>query len=98
MQTIVSSDRLPRLPVGIELTLTERRTMATKYKYYVNDKEQDNGDNEVHKEGCTYMPNAGNRTYLGEFEKCEGAVTEAKKTYPDTANGCATCSSDCHTG
>jgi hypothetical protein len=66
-------------------------------KYYVNDKEQSNGDNEVHKAGCAWMPDEKNRTYLGEFDSCEGAVKEAKKTYPKTANGCKHCSNACHT-
>jgi hypothetical protein len=71
--------------------------MATNYKYYVNTKAQSNGDNEVHKDGCAWMPDPKNREYLGELESCEGAVEEAKKTYPDTANGCIHCSEECHT-
>ncbi|HEX8392938.1 MAG TPA: hypothetical protein VF665_11320 [Longimicrobium sp.] len=65
-------------------------------KYYVNDEAQANGDHEVHKTGCAWMPEK-NRTYLGEFDSCEGAVTKAKKTYPRTANGCYYCSNACHT-
>jgi hypothetical protein len=75
----------------------ERCTVATKYKYYVNTKAQSNGDNEVHKDGCGWMPSKENQKYLGEFESCEGAVKEAKKTYPNTANGCYYCSNACHT-
>lgn len=71
--------------------------MATRYKYYVNTKAQSNGDNEVHKDGCEWMPSKENQKYLGEFESCAEAVEEAKKTYPDTANGCAHCSKECHT-
>lgn len=66
-------------------------------KYYVNTRAQANGDNEVHKEGCASMPAVENRMYLGEFTSCEGAVKEAKKTYPKTANGCKHCSNACHT-
>lgn len=72
--------------------------MATRNKYYVNTRAQSNGDNEVHKDGCTRMPSAENRKYLGEFESCADAVREAKKTYPTTANGCYYCSYACHTG
>lgn len=66
-------------------------------KYYVHTLEQSNGDHEVHKEGCQWMPSAENRKYLGDFTTCAEAVKEAKKTYSQS-NGCATCSSACHTG
>jgi hypothetical protein len=65
-------------------------------KYYVNKHAQSNGDHEVHKSGCTYMPLTENRIYLGEFSSCKGAVTEAKKTYTKS-NGCYYCSRECHT-
>lgn len=65
--------------------------------YYVNTEAQSNGDHEVHKDGCRWMPSPENRKYLGDFESCEGAVKEAKKTYPHAANGCIHCSPDCHT-
>lgn len=65
--------------------------------YYVNKNAQDNGDHEVHKSGCTFMPNEENRKYLGTFDNCYGAVLEAKKTYPQS-NGCKFCSIECHTG
>ncbi|MCZ4245263.1 hypothetical protein [Pedobacter punctiformis] len=65
-------------------------------KYYVNENAQSNGDHEVHHEDCRYLPAASNRKYLGEYNSCEGAVKEAKKTY-STANGCETCSKACHT-
>lgn len=64
--------------------------------YYVNKNQQRNGDHEVHKEGCSYMPNLENREYLGDYSSCRPAVTEAKKRYPK-ANGCAHCSPECHT-
>lgn len=64
-------------------------------KYYVNKNAQDNGDHEVHKAGCSYMPLEHNRKYLGEFITCRSAVTEAKKTYTQS-NGCYYCSNTCH--
>ena len=67
-------------------------------KYYVNTEAQRNGDHEVHKTGCAWMPAEKNRKYLGEFDSCVGAVKEAKKTYLKTANGCVHCSKACHTG
>ena len=64
--------------------------------YYVNKNAQDNGDHEVHKSGCDWMPDPQNRLYLGDFPNCQGAVKEAKKTYPQS-NGCYYCSNECHT-
>lgn len=68
--------------------------MAT--RYYVNSNAQANGDHEVHRTGCNYMPNAGNAKYLGLFESCGPAVREAKKHYRKV-NGCYYCSLPCHT-
>lgn len=65
-------------------------------KYYVNKNTQSNGDHEVHVTGCTFMPEADNRKYLGEFSSCYGAVAEAKKTFPQS-NGCYFCCNPCHT-
>ena len=67
-------------------------------RYYVNDTAQaSSGDHEVHRQGCTWMPNPENRTYLGDFETCYPAVRAAKRIYPN-ADGCYWCSRDCHTG
>lgn len=65
-------------------------------KYYVNRREQANGDHEVHHQDCPYLPSADNRIYLGEFSNCKLAVAVAKNHF-DQVNGCRTCSSECHT-
>jgi len=65
-------------------------------RYYVNRNEQPNGDHEVHKEGCDWMPEDENRKYLGNFDNCSDAVKEAKKTYSQS-NGCYYCCNACHT-
>ena len=65
--------------------------------YYVNSNPQDNGDHEVHENGCTQGADPANQVGLGYHASCYGAVTEAKKTY-STANGCAYCCPDCNTG
>lgn len=65
--------------------------------YYVNKNAQQNGDHEVHKEGCSWMPELSNRLYLGDFTSCEPAVREAKKHYSQS-NGCYYCCNACHTG
>lgn len=65
-------------------------------KYYVNDNVQFNGDHEVHREDCQYLPQPQNRVYLGEYSNCEPAVTKAKGHYKQV-NGCKTCCANCHT-
>lgn len=64
-------------------------------RYYVNKNAQANGDHEVHREGCSYMPAPENRIYLGDFASCGPAKQEAKKHY-STADGCYYCSNACH--
>lgn len=66
-------------------------------RYYVNKNAQANGDHEVHRDGCQWMPLPANRLYLGDFNTCGPAKTEAKKHYAK-ADGCAHCSPACHTG
>ena len=63
--------------------------------YYVNVRQQKNGDNEVHVSDCGWCPADG--LYVGEHGSCHGAVSQARLRYPN-ANGCAYCCADCHTG
>lgn len=65
--------------------------------YYVNQNAQANGDHEVHKTGCNFIPEPENRTFLGDFSYCSSAVTEAKRYYTQV-NGCYYCANPCHTG
>ncbi len=65
-------------------------------RYYVNSNAQANGDHEVHKTGCNYMPEAKNSEFLGMFDSCAPAVREARKLYKQS-NGCFYCSRACHT-
>lgn len=64
--------------------------------YYVNKKEQSNGDHEVHTSNCSYLPATENRLDLGYLASCSDAVKEAKKAYPQS-NGCYYCCRACHT-
>lgn len=64
--------------------------------YYVNKNAQANGDHEVHRRGCSWMPLPENRIYLGSFLSCHGAVAAASM-YFLRVNGCYYCSSACHT-
>jgi hypothetical protein len=65
-------------------------------KYYVSKNAQSNGDHEVHRIGCTHMPDVENRILLGSFEHCSEAVKEAGKHY-DQVDGCYYCCRACHT-
>lgn len=65
-------------------------------QYCVNMQAQANGDNEVHKAGCAYVPLPHNQRYLGYHSSCRSAVAAARVFYT-RANGCAFCSSVCHT-
>lgn len=65
-------------------------------RYYVNKNGQTNGDHEVHTSTCSWLPDAENRIYLGEFLTCWPAVLEARKYYTQV-NGCYYCSNGCHT-
>ena len=60
-------------------------------RYYVNKNAQANGDHEVHESGCSYLPAAENRIYLGDFSNCRDAVAEARRHYRQS-NGCYHCS------
>ena len=64
--------------------------------YYVNKNPQVNGDHEVHKQGCNYMPDDLNKVYLGDYLSCRSAVTKALEFY-SKSNGCFHCSEECHT-
>lgn len=64
--------------------------------YRVNKNAQANGDHEVHKSGCSFMPEQEKRIYLGDFLYCGSAVAQAK-TYYTQVNGCYYCAKPCHT-
>lgn len=64
--------------------------------YYVNKNAQTNGDHEVHKSGCSWLPEPENRIYLGNFNNCHAAVRKARDHYSQV-NGCYYCSIQCHT-
>ena len=65
-------------------------------KYYVNKNPQTGGEHEVHQSTCSYLPEAENRIYLGDFSNCKDAIKEAKNHYDDV-DGCYYCCNSCHT-
>ncbi|KZX58080.1 hypothetical protein A3710_20810 [Stutzerimonas frequens] len=62
--------------------------------YYLNENADIEGDNEMHRLGCSKMPK--NKLYVGTFSTCREALSEAKKML-STADGCAFCCPNCHT-
>jgi ferredoxin len=64
--------------------------------YFVNKQVQPNGDHEVHKQTCAYLPSAANQQSLGWHSSCREAVRAAKAFYSQ-CNGCYWCSRECHT-
>ena len=74
----------------------QQRRAILMARYYVNKNSQTNGDHEVHTTGCSWLPDAANRIYLGDFASCGPAVREARKHYLQV-NGCYYCSNACHT-
>ena len=64
-------------------------------RYYVNENAQVNGDHEVHRADCSWLPTAENRLYLGEFASSYEALMAAKRIY-NSADGCAYCCPEIH--
>jgi len=65
-------------------------------RFYVNKNAQNNGDHEVHRATCSWLPDSENRLYLGDFNTSQEAVREAKKYY-NQVNGCYYCCPETHT-
>ena len=64
-------------------------------RYYVNKNKDNDGDNEVHIDGCAWLEMAMETEFLGDFTSCLPAVDEARSRGYD-ADGCEHCSEDCH--
>lgn len=65
-------------------------------RYYVNKNAQPTGEHEVHKSSCSWLPDAENRIYLGDYDKATDALKEAKKYYSNV-DGCYYCCPEIHT-
>lgn len=55
----------------------------------------EDGEREVHKDGCPTPPQWVNREDLGYHTNCESAVAEARKKYTKV-DGCRNCIPACH--
>lgn len=64
--------------------------------FYVNKKAQANGDHEVHRVTCSWLPDVENRIYLGDFDTSQTALREARK-YFSQVDGCCYCCPEIHT-
>lgn len=64
-------------------------------KYYVNKNAQPTGEHEVHKSTCSWLPDAENRIYLGDFVSSTEALKAARKFYSDV-DGCYYCCPEIH--
>lgn len=65
-------------------------------RFYVNKNAQLNGDHEVHRITCNWLPDVENRIYLGDFETSQEAVRKAREYYTHV-NGCYYCCPESHT-
>lgn len=65
-------------------------------KFYVNKKAQANGDHEVHRVTCSWLPDVENRVYLGDFDTSQAALREARKHFSQV-DGCCYCCPEIHT-
>lgn len=63
--------------------------------YYVNRTAQANGDHEVHKQGCTWLPNSQNRIDLG-YQASDAAALRAARRYFTRVDGCRFCCPSIH--
>lgn len=102
--TLFESDEEERVKQPLCVSALSQLCELVQYKgrpkmayFYVNKNAQSNGDHEVHKIGCSFIPAQHNRVYLGDFATCSPAVREAKRYYSQV-NGCFYCSRSCHTG
>lgn len=64
-------------------------------RFYVNRNAQPNGDHEVHRSTCAWLPDPQNRLYLGDFLYSSQALAAAKRYYT-RADGCAYCCPEIH--
>ncbi|WP_295534029.1 hypothetical protein [uncultured Thioclava sp.] len=67
--------------------------------FYLNKRQTNDIDYEVHLDGCYWLTLVTDKEYLGNFVECSGAVAEAKRQHPTwyRINGCKHCSPACHT-
>lgn len=66
--------------------------------YYYDTNTDVNNITEVHKEGCSRMPDDFHRVAIERFSNCHDAISKAKEEYPwKNFDGCYYCCNECHT-
>jgi hypothetical protein len=69
------------------------------HTYFFNINTDDNGNHEIHTDGCSYLPAVQNREIIGYYSDCKEALNAAKNRYPSKSfDGCYWCCRNCHTG
>ncbi len=64
-------------------------------KFYISKFSETNGDYDVHKADCLFLPSEKHRFFLGSFDKCSEAIKKGKEIF-DKPNGCYFCILNCH--
>lgn len=65
-------------------------------EYLVNVQTGDHGENEIHKIGCSYLPDPSNWRLLGWFYSDQEALQEAHRQGYQNADGCFWCCRSIH--
>ena len=66
------------------------------FNYRLNIQQQNNGEHELHKQGCRFYPLL-NFENIGMFDNCELALLKAKRTHPyKIVNACPHCAFLCY--
>ena len=60
------------------------------HRYYINKNAQTNGDYEVHRLGCRFLPKSEHRINIGLFNNVQDAIMQALKTHP-SSKCCPSC-------
>lgn len=58
--------------------------------YYLDRHPQNNGEYQLHEDGCTQLPLPSDRTYLGTFQSLDAAIQKASRIH-HRCRPCAMC-------
>jgi len=83
--------------LALSLLLALPTNSSTESEWYVNRNTQDDGDHEVHRVTCRYLPAPRNRIALGDHDDCRDALRAAREHFEEV-DGCYYCARACDTG
>jgi len=69
---------------------SEDKSVDNTVIYYLNRNAQNNGEHEIHKEDCKFIPSLNNRILLGHYKTDEEALEVARRIFPKV-DGCSHC-------